>query len=919
MASIRWIPAEKWPPMDSDVVGEAGAGYPRHWEADVLLADGGTAHVRPITPADADRLVAMHARLSPESIRYRYFAPHPRLSPQEVRRLTHVDYHDRVALGAFLGDDLIAVARYDRMSDTDTAEVAFVVDDAHQRRGLASVLLEHLAAAAAERGVRRFEADVLPDNVAMARVFTDAGYEARRSFEEDAVHFVFSIEETAASLAVMQAREHRAEARSIARLLRPRSIAVVGAGRSPDSVGHAVLVNLLRSGFQGPVYPVNPHAEHVASVRAYPSIGAVPDDVDLVVLAVPVPAVAEVIQQCAHKGVRGLVVMSGGMGGAAGPDVAAERAFVAATRGHGMRLIGPGCLGIMCTAGDVRMNATLAPALPPAGRAGFFSQSGVFDTGVLESIGRRGLGLSTFVSTGNQADVSGNDVLQYWEDDAATDVLLLHIESFGNPRKFVRLARRLGRRKPIVAVKSGGSVAARLGGTADPDRAVDALFRQAGVIRVDTLSQLFDVAQILTTQPLPEGPRVAIVGNSEVLCRLARDACIGQEMDVVALSPATCELLRTELGPDAVVDNPVVLPQDSTPVQFQAALSATQADDAVDAVVSVLISPLREPPSTVAEALAVASAASRKPLVSTVLNFVRPIDAARADTDGGPPDAAVPAFPSPEIAVAALAKTVAYADWRRRPEGVVPTFPDIDRTAARALVTDALSAAPGGAHLEPEQVQRLLSAYSVPVWPVVLVDTPARAQTAAATLGYPVALKATAPALRHRPELGTVRLDIADADELQAAYHAMTTRLGSGAGLAVQAMAPEGVATVVRTVDDPSFGALVSFGVGGVATELLGDHAFRVLPLTDLDAADLVRSVRAAPLLFGYRGSEPVDVAALEELLLRVARLADDLPEVAELELNPVIVAASGTHVLGATARVAPPSARLDTGPRRLR
>jgi predicted CoA-binding protein/RimJ/RimL family protein N-acetyltransferase len=403
--------------------------------------------MRPIQPEDADRLVALHARLSPESIRYRYFAPHPTLSPREVERFTRVDHDDRVALVAVLGDDLIAVARYDRAPGTDVAEVAFVVDDAHQQRGLASVLLEHLAAAAAERGIRRFEADVLPDNIRMARIFTDAGYQASRSYEEDSVHFVFPIEPTAASVAVMRSREHRAEARSIARLLAPRSVAVIGAGRHPDSVGHAVLVNLLRAGFQGPVYPVNPNADHIASVRAYPSIGEVPDDVDLVVLAVPVPAVADVIEQCADKGVHGLVVMSGGISETGPAASAEERSLVAATRSHGMRLIGPNCLGVMCTAEEVRLNASLAPALPPRGRAGFFSQSGVFDTTILESIGRRGLGLSTFVSTGNQADVSGNDILQYWEDDPATDVVLLHIESFGNPRKFVRLARRLGRRK----------------------------------------------------------------------------------------------------------------------------------------------------------------------------------------------------------------------------------------------------------------------------------------------------------------------------------------------------------------------------------------------------------------------------------------------------------------------------------------
>jgi acyl-CoA synthetase (NDP forming)/RimJ/RimL family protein N-acetyltransferase len=881
--------------------------YPPHWEADVVLADGGTAHLRPIWPDDADRLVALHSRLSPESIRYRYFAPHPTLSPREVEWFTHVDHDDRVALVAVLGDDLLAVARYDRIPGTDTAEVAFVVDDAHQRRGLAAVLLEHLAAIAAERDIRGFEADVLPDNLRMARVFTDAGYRPSHSYERDSVHFVFPIEPTTASLAVMQSREHRAEARSIGRLLMPRSVAVVGASRQPGGVGHAVLVNLIRSGFQGPVYPVHPDVSHVASVRAYPSVRDIPDDIDLAVLAVPAPAVAQVIAECAHKRVRGLVVMSGGFSEEGHAGLAAERALVTTARANGMRVIGPNCLGIMNTASEVRLNATLAEALPARGRAGFFSEAGALGLAALESVGRRAIGLSTFVSAGNRADVSGNDLLQYWEDDPSTDVVLLHLESFGNARKFARLARRLGRRKPIVAVKSGGAVAPQLTGSADPDRAADALFRQAGVVRVDTLDQLLDVAQVFTTQPLPAGRRVAIVGNSAASGRLAVDACAGSGLEVGPLSPATHESLHDALGSGVVIGNPLVLPLGSGPAELCGALTAVLADPGVDAVVTVFLPALREE-SRVTAAVSAAARDSTKPLVSTFLGF-----GGAAPTAGG-----LASFPSPEVAVAALGKAAAYAEWRRRPVGTIPTLAGIDEDGARKQVEDALRASPEGGALRAYQVNRLLATYGVPVWAAVVATSPEEAVTAAVKLGYPVALKATAEPFRHRPEMGTVRLDIADQDELRAAFQAMTARLGAAAALAVQAMAPPGVATVIRTADDPSFGAVVSFGVGGVATELLGDHGFRVLPLTDLDAAELVRSVRAAPLLFGYRGSEPVDVGALEALLLRATRLADDLPEVAELELNPVVVAASGVSVLRARARIAPPAARLDAGPRRL-
>jgi acyl-CoA synthetase (NDP forming)/RimJ/RimL family protein N-acetyltransferase len=891
---------------------------PARGEADVVLADGGTAHVRPISPQDADRLVALHGRLSAESIRYRYFAPHPTLSPRQVERLTHVDHDEREALVAVLGADLLAVAEYDRLPGTDTAEVAFVVDDAHQGRGLASVLLEHLAALAAERGIRRFEADVLPDNQRMARVFLEAGYQAHRSYEEDADHFVFPIEPTAASLAVMRSREHHAEARSIRRLLNPASIAVIGASRTPGSIGHAVLVHLLAAEFQGPVYPVNPNARHVGSVRAYPTVSDVPDDIDLAVVAVPAEVVGDIIVECARKGVRGLLIVSAGFrdtGQAAG--LAAERELVATARANGMRVIGPNCLGVINTDPGVRLNATPAPILPRRGRSGFFSQSWAIGVAVLDAVDRRGLGMSTFVSAGNRADVSGNDLLQYWEDDPDTDIALLHLESFGNPRKFARLARRLGRRKPIVAVSSGGAVAARLAFAAEPERVMDALFRQSGVIRVDTLAQLLDVAEVLTCQPLPGGSRVAVVGNSAALARLTADSCVANGLTVAPLSPATAQTLGPLLEPHIVAGNPVVLTRESAPGLLATAVRALLADPDVDAVVAVIVPPVGASGTQLVEALSTAGTGSAKPLVTSLVGFGGPPGARDDGPDRAPAANALPSFASPEVAVAALGRVAAYGQWRQRPEGEVPAFPDIDEDGARALVAEALKA--DGGPLGAEHTGRLLARYGVRTWPMQLIASEDEAVAAAAELGYPVVLKATAEALRHRLELGTVRLDIASEEELRSAYRARAQRLGPGAGLAVQAMATPGVTIVVRTADDPAFGALISFGVGGVATDLLGDHAFRVLPLTDRDAAELVRSVRAAPLLFGYRGGRPVDVAVLEDLLLRVARLADDLPEVAELELNPVIAAPDGVSVLGAAIRIATPSTRLDVGPRRLR
>ena len=888
------------------------ADYPPHWEADVVLADGGTMHLRPIVAADAGALVALHDRLSAETRRFRFFAVHPALTPAEVEHFTTVDYDERVALVATLGRKLVAVGRFDRAPGTDVAEVAFLVDDVHQGRGVGSVLLEHLAAIAAERGIHRFEAEVLAENFHMVNVFKAAGYQATRSYEQDVVRLEFSIEQTAASLAVLQSREHRSEARSIERLLTPRSVAVVGAGADPAGLGHIVLTNLLRGGFEGPVYPINSEADHVASVRAYPNVHDVPDDIDVAIVAIPYSDVPDVITQCADKGVRGLVVMSEGDGEAGDSGARPQRELVATARANGMRVIGPNCLGIINTAPGVRLNASLVPALPGRGRAGFFSQSGALGMAILSQVGRRGIGLSSFVSAGNRADVSGNDLLQYWEDDPDTDVVLLYLESFGNSRKFVRLARRVGRTKPIVAVQSGGSVAARLRAVI-PAGAVDALFVQAGVIRVDTLSQLFDVAALLTSQPLPAGRRVAVVGNSASLGALAADACAGAGLLVGALSAGTEAAVRATLGPAFAVSNPLVLPADTGAEALHRTLAAVLADPSVDSVVAVYAPLVPVAASVIDDVLSTVGTGVDKPVVSTVVS----LDGQRGTGPARPPGS-VPMYPSPEDAVAALARTTVYAQWRRRPEGAVPALSDLQPDGARSLVDTALLASPAGVALDSQQVTGLLGAYGVPVRPNRSVTSLGEALAAAEQLGYPVALKATAEPLRHRPELGSVRLDIASATELTGAFEAITGRLGGAAELAVQAMVPPGIATVIRMIEDPSLGALVSFGIGGVATDLLGDHAFRVVPMFDVDAAELVRSVRAAPLLFGYRGSPPVDVAALEELLLRVARLADDVPELTELELNPVIAAAAGCSVLRASARLVRPTARLDAGPRRL-
>ncbi|WP_263165088.1 GNAT family N-acetyltransferase [Streptomyces sp. SCSIO ZS0520] len=959
--------------------------YPAHWEADVVLRDGGTARIRPITTEDADRLTSFYEQVSDESKYYRFFAPYPRLSARDVHRFTHHDYVDRVGLAATVGGEFIATVRYDRIdangraasAPADGAEVAFLVQDAHQGRGVASALLEHIAAVARERGIRRFVAEVLPANSKMIKVFTDAGYQQERSFEDGVVRLSFDLEPTEASVAVQWAREQRAEARSVQRLLNPGSVAVIGTGRAPGGVGRTVLGNLLAAGYQGRVHAVNrafaPEQTELDGVPAHRTLAEITEPVDLAVLAVPAPQVPEAVAECGEHGVQGLVVLSAGYAesGPAGREL--QRELVRQARSYGMRLIGPNAFGVVNTAPGTLLNASLAPELPRRGRIGLFVQSGAIGIALLSSLHRRGggvtgvTGVSTFVSAGNRADVSGNDLVQFWYDDPDTDVALMYLETLGNPRKFTRLARRTAAAKPLVVVQGARhSGVSPLGHAVRASRlpyaTVSALLRQAGVIRVDTITELVDAGLLLAGQPLPGGPRVAILGNSESLGLLTYDACLSE-----GLRPLRPLDLTTEASPEA----------------FRGALRRALADELCDAVVVTAIPSVQEGGAgdeALAEALRAAAAEyPAKPVAVVHLELgglARALSAAtstapprsssatprpRPDAPGpaatgsatpgpaptgssvtgapdtgvadpGGPDAEpgpprrIPAYPAAERAVRALAETVRYAQWRREwaaDPGRVPEYEDIDEQAAAALIEEQLAGAeddPRGHTLEPVAAEALLAAYGIAVRPSPPAPGADAAAEAARELGYPVALKTTAPHLRHRADLGGVRLDLADEDQLRRAYAELTESLGSPAELrpVVQAMMPRGVDTVVRAVVDPAAGAVLTFGLAGAASELLGDTAHRLIPVTDREAQSAIRSIRTAPLLFGWRGSAPVDTAALEELLLRLSRLVDDHPEVVAVTLEPVVVAPQGLSVLGASLRLARPPARGELGPRTL-
>jgi acyl-CoA synthetase (NDP forming)/RimJ/RimL family protein N-acetyltransferase len=855
------------------------------WQGDVVLADGGTVHVRPIRPDDGGRLLALHGRLSPESIYYRFFSPKPRLTDKEVEHFTTVDFRDRVALVAILGDDMIAVGRFDRWPGRDEADVAFTVDDVHHGRGIATVLLEHLAAIARELGITRFTAEVLPDNRPMLGVFRAAGFEVSTRFSSGIIDVVFDLDPTLRFLESVERREQRAESRSIARLIRPRSVAVIGASDRPGSVGRAVFRNLLGGGFNGPVYPVNPTVPHVASVPAFEAVGDIPDDVHLAVIAVPASEVEGVVQQCAAKRVRGVVVIATGLA-----DTEAGLADLA--RGHGMRLIGPASMGLISTSDASTMHASFAQVPVRRGRIGMSLQSGPLGIGLLELANRLGVGISSFVSLGDKADVSANDFLNYWDDDPDTGVVLLYTESFGNPRKFGRIARRVSRRKPIVAVNPGLGL--------PEDLAADALYLQAGVIRVDTVRRLFDVGRVLDAQPLPKGGRVAVVANADSPAALALDAVRAAGLRAAELAPATCDAIAAVLPAEGTVGTAIDLTHRAGPRLYGEVLGHVLADPGVDAVLAIYAPPIASAVEDVARAITEAAAGSGVPVVAVTLG-----------RDDGPlaPGSPVPSFGFPEPAADALGRIVRYARWRQRPEGDVPELDGIDVEAAEAVVRHALEIRPGGTLLPLGVARELLATHHIPMSAARAVTSLEDALAAADELGYPVVLKAAGIEHLARSESGGVALDVQDPGELKGSYERMRAVLGVAmAEAVVQRMVPGGVETIITVESHPSFGPIVAFGLGGAFAEAIADRPARSLPLTDLDASELVASSRAAEALTAIGAN----VRSVEEILIRVGLLVDAVPEVSRIRLNPVLVSPDAAWVIDARIHVAPARRRAE-------
>jgi len=884
-------------------------------DIDVVLRDGSSVRIRAAQTQDEAAILSFLNNLSDESRLLRFRSKTTDLAATAKRWAGVLGCEDCCVL-AVHGQDVVGTASYSRTAG-DRAEVGFTVADSFQGRGLGTLLLKRLAEVAEADNIVLFEADVLPENARMLDLFKESGFGITTKSEPGLIHVQFPPSITPDARAKFEAREQIAAMNAVRGMLAPRSIAVIGAGRKRKTIGGEVFHNLMDGSFNGPVYPVNPGAEVVQSVRAYKSILDIEGPVDLAVIVVPAKMTMDAARECAKKGVHGMVVISAGFGetGPAGKEMQKELLGIA--REAGMRVIGPNCMGVINTHDDVRMNATFSPNAPIQGNVGFLSQSGALGLAVIEYANTLNLGLSTFISVGNKADLSGNDFIQYWADDPATDVIALYLESIGNPRKFARISRRVGRQKPILVVKSGRSSAgaratsshtgALLGAS---DVTVDALFKQAGVIRTDTLGEFFDVATLLANQPRPKGNRVAILTNGGGPGILCADACEADGLIVPQVPDDIKAKLAEFLPADAGLNNPVDMIAAAPGESYRKALKLLAEWDGIDAIIILYVPVLVTNSEEIAAGVRAAALEIEReiPMLSVFLSSKGTPDTLKT---GG---LSMPSYPFPEDAARALAHAVRYGIWAETPEGTVPQFADVKTSEGKALVADVLAdlQKAGGDKsrwLLPDEVAKLLGSYGVPMAQWRLAATPALAGAAAAELGGRVALKGVAPKLIHKTEAKAVVLNLEGAAEVEKQAVEMAARIAAQGTTVekffIQQMVPSGgVEMLVGVVHDKLFGPVVACGAGGTAVEVLKDVKVRITPLTDRDAHEMVTSLRTFPLLDGFRGAPKCDVAGLEDLLLRVAAMVEQHPEIAEMDCNPVIVRPEGAVIVDARIRI---------------
>ena len=878
------------PARDADRVAAAevaGRSY-------ALLADGTTMTIRPAAPEDYQAVLRLHEEMSPDNLYFRFFSASRVSAEREARRVCLDDRQGLAALLGLRGDDLVGVASYELTGDPAAAEIALAVADGMHRRGIATLLLEHLVSLARARGVKTLVADVLPDNYPVLHVLTDAGLTVRRRIGGGVIEISMPVPanaalgEASAYLDAVADREKHADVASLAPLLAPRSVAVVGAGRRPGSLGRTVLLGIRDGGFPGALYAVSPRGGDIEGIRCVRSVADLPEAPDLAVVTVPPASVVDVARECGRREVRALAVITSGLT----PEQ--ESGLLAATRQGSMRLLGPASFGVAVP--GIGLDAALAVRRPSPGKAGIAVQSGGVGAALAEQLSRLGIGTSSFASVGDMLDVSGTDMLLWWGADESTELAVLYLESFGNARQFARTARRASAMLPILTVHAGYSAPGQRAAASHTAAAVappitrQALFDQAGIIATTSLGELVDAVALVASQPIPAGSTVAVVSNGGGAAVLTADACAEAGLTVAATSPRTQGRLREVLPAGSSLGGPVNATAAVGAEAFGAAIQI--AAEGADALVAVVVRGGR--PDLIP---AITAARLPIPVAAVVLDQPEAVRLLPGDEPGDPAEGAVPAYAYPEAAARALARAARYGSWCARPPSTVPEFGDLREQDARSVVASFLARMPGGGWLSAEEADGLLRCYGIPTVEFIRAADVDAAADAAGRLGGHVVIKADVPGLLHKSAAGAVELDLHGAGQVRAAVGRLQAEFaGRLSGVLVEPMVSGGVETIVGVVQEPVFGPVVVFGLGGVATDVLGDRAARLAPLTVADADDLIHAIRAAAALPAHDG--------LRDVLLRISRLADDLPQVAELDLNPVIARPDGVIAVDARIRV---------------
>jgi len=885
---------------------------------EVLSRKGTRILLRPIEVSDVPLWLKFFNRLSTHSKYLRWHNIPKEMTEEDAKEYCTVDYKDTFAYVAETGKGenrrIVGIARYYRYPNSRKAEVAFAIEDEYQAIGLGTRLMEALVNVARKNGITVFEANVLAENLRMMEVFRDYGFNVTSRLEYGVYNVTFPIRKTRYVETQEAFRDRVAVIASLEPIVAPKTVAVIGAARAPSSLGNLVMRCILQSGYTGTVYPVNPNADAVLSIKAYDSVLDIPDEVDLAIIIVPAKLVNKVADECGQKGVRALVVISDGFKERGGEGITREEELKNITLGYGMRLVGPNCMGVINTRPDISFNGTFSQVYPAAGNVAILSQSGAMGLTLLEHVKDLNIGISTFISVGNRADVSSEDFLQYWESDPATKVILLYLESFGNPKRFARLARRVSARKPIVAVKSGttpaGAKAAssHTGALAASDVASDVLFANAGILRVNAVEELFNLATLLSTQPLPKGKRLAILTNGGGPGIIAADAASRNGLEVIDFSPETVEKIRPVLKRDINIANPLDTTASATAEEYEGSLKVLAEDDNIDAVLAIFIPPIVINNEEVMKAISRAAPSfwrKKKPLLACFIGQ-KGISAGL-----GTRTHFVPVYTFPEDAIIALRKAYDYAELRRKPRGKIPRLTGIKHAQARTVIENALTRAKDGpTWLKATEIIEILSCYGLNCAGVKFATTAEEAARLAKETGFPVAIKLASMTITHKTDIGGVVLNVRTEEEAKKAFEkieANVTRAGKRdemAGVLIQPMMNEGIETIVGVTQDPTFGPLILFGMGGTHAELLKDVCLKLHPLTDLDAMEMIDSLKMSQLFNGYRGSPPADKEAVKDLLLRISAMIEDIPEIRELDLNPVKVLPKGEGYRIVDARI---------------